>query len=215
MSNISLMSKLIITIFAASTSTMIIAGALLFYPLFNFKSFIKGDKNPNSVFVINSYNPFKPKVSEIVKLNDENAYFVTVTDYERTGLFEFTWLNSLDGKNKPIDFNGVDAKIPNKSLEGVKDIATKQDLSNGTYSPEKSEYQKIEELEQKKPAKCQAVFQYQDQINDRPVSTFKLIKKSQSFAEIKKLIPEKGVGEISLNYVYNVKIQDPGNVAYI
>jgi len=153
-----------------STAILLLTLGILFYPFLNFKESISSEKNPKTEYVINIYNPFKPRVSEIVTLNEDNAYWVIVTDYQRTGLFSFTRLNSIDGKEKPIDLSQVDAKISNKSLEEIKQIAAKQDLSQKEYVVEKSSEEKAYDLELQKPVECQSAIRVQTKYKESDLS---------------------------------------------
>lgn len=187
---------------------------ILFYPFLNFKSFVKNNTAGQELVLTSYWNPFKPKVSEIIALK-EGGYWVTVIDYERVGLFEFKRGTTVNGQQKPIDLSQVDAKIEGKSLDQTKEIAKNQDLSKEPYLAEKSEYDKNQEIEMQKPLKCQAVYQYGDSNIVSNINDIKKISKNQTFLEIKKMIPKKGVGDIGKTFVYNIKIKDDQNPVYI
>ena len=139
---------------------LIIVTLLIFYPLFNLKSSVK-DTQSNVDYVVNWYNPFKPKITSITKLSDEDGYWIIVSDYQRTGLFEYTYIGEVNGIKKPIDLGLVNATIANKTLEEVKQIVTKQDLSKTQYVPEKLDAVKEYEAEQQKAVQCQRIIRPQ------------------------------------------------------
>jgi hypothetical protein len=174
------MSKKITLILIITTFTLISLTSLLFYPLFNFKNNLnKKSLQSEAEYVINIYNPFKPKVSEILKLSGNEGYWVTVIDYQRTGLFEFTRLTSVDGIEKPFDIGQIDAKIDGKTLDEVKQIANKQDLSKTQYTPEKNNREKEFEDEQKKPVECQRALRIENSYEQSQLNLYKNMKYSE------------------------------------
>jgi hypothetical protein len=181
---------------------------IMFYPLINLKNHISGDSNPKTEYVINIYNPLKPRVSEITKLSGDEGYLIIVTDYQRTGLFSFTRLNSIDGKPKANDFESVDAKISGKSLEETKQIALKQDLSKDPYVVEKSEIEKKYEIEKNKEIKCQQILDYGVQSNLSKIADLDSLYKGMTFKEVRSVLKGKGVGEVSDIYIYNLPIDN-------
>lgn len=146
---------------------VIISISILFYPLINLKSSVKTQPGYNTTdFVVNNWNPFKPRITTIIKLSGENGFLIEVSDFSRTGLFEFTSLNELDGEKKPIDFGRFNDKIMNKSVEEVKKIAQNQDLSQKPYQIEKTTVEIDYEKEKQKPVECQRVLQDQKSYSD-------------------------------------------------
>jgi hypothetical protein len=148
-------------------SAILLIIALLYYPLLNpNQTFTKPEDKLylKAEYTITSYNPFYPRVSKILQLN-EGGYLINVEDYLRTGLFTFTPTGSVNKQQKPIDFGQFNAKIENKTLEEVKKITQTQDLSQTQYQEvitdeavkKDRELQKAIDDEFKKPVKCQKV----------------------------------------------------------
>jgi len=109
----------------------IIAGVyLLFFPFIHLNYVIYQNKpgTQNSSAVITKFDLFKPKISQVIKLGD-GSYWVSVSDFERDGIFTLKDTGFNDGVKKPIDFGAIDAKIENKSFEEVKKLAQDNDLS--------------------------------------------------------------------------------------
>jgi hypothetical protein len=146
-------------------SAILLIIALLYYPLLNpNQTFTKPEDKLylKAEYTIASYNPFYPRVSKILQLN-EGGYLINVEDYQRTGLFTFTPTGTVNKQQKPIDFGQFNAKIENKTLEEVKKITQTQDLSQTQYQEvitdeavkKDRELQKAIDDEFIKPAKCQ------------------------------------------------------------
>ena len=173
------MSKIVKTIMLIATPILaIVALGFLFYPLLNPESSVK-ESQPNIEYVVNWWNPIKPKITSITKLNDNEGYWVIISDYWRTGINEFTYAGEVNGKPKSENFGQIDAKIQGKSLEEVKSIVNKQDLSKTKYTPEKSSVETayIEEL--KKPVECQRAIRVENIYNEIDLKIYKNMKYSE------------------------------------
>ena len=160
------------------TGLFLIITLIAYYPLFNIKNSIKSNGLAIEDYVVNTYNPFKPKITSIIKLSGNEGYWIIVSDYLRTGLFEYTYLGEVNGVKKVSDFGQVDAKITDKTLEEIKQIVSKQDLSKTQYVPEKSDAVKEYEVEQQKPVQCQRIIRPQISYS---YDTLKNITKGISF----------------------------------
>jgi len=76
------------------------------------------------------------------------------------------------------------------------------------------ERQQLQELqaEDEKPSKCQRILFYPEQDNlVRNVQDFVDIQLGDTFSSIKNVFPEKGVGRIKGDYIYELKINDASN----
>ena len=208
------MSKITKTITLITTPILaIVVLGLLFYPLFNPKSSVK-ESQPNIEYIVNWWNPIKPKITSITKLNDNEGYWVIVSDYWRTGINEFTYAGQVNGKPKPENFGQIDAKIQGKSLEEVKSIVNKQDLSKTKYVEEKSNSEKEYIEEKKKDSKCQRVLDYGEQkLNDEVFYNY--IYKSMSYGDFQSKNNVKGLQEIRKEMIYNIPVKPINNLIKI
>lgn len=180
--------KLLFPFIALALIILVILG-VLYYPFIDFKSHVKDNPKEQELVLTNYLNPFKPKVSEILALK-EGGYWVTVVDYERTGLFEFKRGNTVNGTRKPTDLSQINAKIENKSIDEVKKIAQSQDLSIQEYAPDKSQAEKEYDKEQEKLPECQKLVEFPNM--NRQVRDFDKLYKNITIQEYIKIIPDKG-----------------------
>jgi len=208
-----------ITLIITLILIFIIAGVyLLFFPFIHLNYVIYQNKSgtQNSSAVITKFDLFKPKISQVIKLGD-GSYWVSVSDFEREGIFTLKDTGFNDGVKKPIDFGAIDAKIENKSFEEVKKLAQDNDLSKVNPDPknitgrgvpqfsgdEKEYRQKLEEAKkpenryydrlklevQKEPNR------FPNYVEGRTIDDFKNLKKDLSMKEIKEYV---GFGETSM-----------------
>jgi len=130
---------------------------ILFLPFLNIRKAVGLDdpRYKTQEIVINSYNPFKPRISLITKVED--GYLVTVEDYQRNGLDTFQATGTLNGQRKGEGFDQINSKITGKTLEEAIQIVKAKDQSINPFTEGKTQAQKDYEEEQKKPVECQKV----------------------------------------------------------
>jgi hypothetical protein len=138
---------------------ILVVGILLFLPFFNIPNSIKeyNAKYFQGKYIVNNYNPFNPKITTIIQLNDNEGFWISVDNYKRTGINEFTIENTINDKQNSNPYSFIDAKITGKSLDEVIKIVQTQDIEKNGYQPEKTKEQIEYEEEKKKPELCRKI----------------------------------------------------------
>ena len=126
----------------------------IFLPFLNIRKAVGLDdpRYKTQEIVINSYNPLKPRISLITKVED--GYLITVEDYQRNGLDTFQATGTLNGQRKGEGFDQINSKITNKTLEETIKIVKEQDQSNTPFIQQKSDIEKEYIAEENKPVEC-------------------------------------------------------------
>jgi hypothetical protein len=165
--NIIKKALIISTITVALLSTI---GYLLFAPFINIRKSIGLDdpRYSSQEIVVNSYNPFTPRISLITQVED--GYLVTVEDYTRSGLQLFTSTGKVNDTIKGDGFDSINSKVTGKTLEETIEIVKQKDQSTNPFTPEISQLEKDYKEEQKKPVECQKVYLVSKEYDENELS---------------------------------------------
>ena len=204
-------NKKLITTILITIPLLLVSIIILYYPLFNLQSSVRANPQYNqTTFVLNNYNPFQPRISAITKLSGNDGYWVIVSDYQRTGLFEYTYIGEVNGIKKPIDLGLVNATITNKTLEEVKQIVTKQDLSKTQYVPQKSDAVKEYEVEQTKAPECQRAIRVGTKYSEPSLS---FLYKNLKYSELSSFAGEGNFNK-EKTYFLSINIESQNVIKY-
>ena len=181
---------------------------LIFLPFLNIRKAIALDdpRYKGQEIVINSYNPIKPRISLITKVED--GFLITVEDYERNGLETFTPTGTVNGKQKGQGFNQFDSKVVGKSFEETIKIVQQNDQSNSPFTVEKTQTEKEYDLEEKKSVECRKPVRVERSYNSE---FFSKIYKNMPYLEFLKLRVVTGEEYRNSDKVYFLSVKSNEN----
>ena len=137
--------------------TLIFTLGVLFLPFINLNlAVFKNQPGTNrNTIVITKFDLFKPRLSILIP-NGNEGYLVSIADYERENIFFFKEIG-LNGKPKPIDERGLNARIESQDINIAKSLTSKYDLTvvnpdgklvtNGIRPEQSNDEKKLEDAE--------------------------------------------------------------------